>query len=193
MELDLRTVELPEAVLPDGYRWIPWRPITGDRHAHVKWRSFRNDLDGRVFPCLSQLEGCRKLISEIARQPKFSPNATWMICFQPELSWPADDCATIQGIARAGGIGSIQNVGVVPEHRGFGLGRAIVLKTLEAFWQDGLSHASLEVTAINRAAVNLYRSLGFRVTRVLYREGEGGKIIQGSERPPEHAEHSSSL
>ena len=188
MEIDLRKVDLPVASLPDGYRWLPWRPILSDRHANVKWRAFRHDLDGRVFRCLSQLEGCRRLVSEIGRQPKFSPDATWMIAFQPEPSWPADDCATIQGIARNGGIGSIQNVGVVPEHRGNGLGRAIVLKSLEGFWQSGMTYASLEVTAVNDAAVGLYRKLGFRVTRVLYREAEGGKIIHGTERLPQHAE-----
>ena len=176
------------AELPDGYRWLSWHSILSGRHAHVKWRAFRDDLDGRVFTCLSQIEGCRRLIGEISRQPKFAPNATWMIAFQPDLSWPADDCGTIQGIARNGGIGSIQNVGVVPEHRGFGLGRALVVKALDGFRNDGLRYASLEVTADNQAAVELYRSLGFRVTRVLYREAEGGKVIHGSERKPDAAE-----
>lgn len=188
MELDLRRTDLPSPTLPDGYIWLPWHAILSGRHAHVKWRSFRDDLDGRVFKCLSQLEGCRRLVSEIARQPKFNPNATWLVAFQPEPSWPADDCGTIQGIARNGGVGSIQNVGVVPEHRGFGLGRALVLKALEGFWQSGLNSASLEVTADNKAAVTLYRSLGFRIARVLYRAGDGGKIIQGTERQPDSNE-----
>ena len=191
MEIDLRRVDLPSAVLPDGYHWLQWRPILCDRHAQVKWRSFRHDLDGRVFTCLSDLAGCRRLMAEISRQPRFCPAATWMITFQPESAWPAHDCGTIQGIARSGGIGSIQNVGIIPEHRGSGLGKAIVLKTLEGFWQEGLTHASLEVTAVNQVAVSLYRSLGFRVTRVLYRDAEEGKVIRGTERPPLEAEATS--
>ena len=107
-----------------------------------------------------------------------------MVAFQPEPSWPADDCGTIQGITRSGGIGAIQNVGIVPEHRGQGLGRAIVLKALEGFWHSGHATAVLEVTAENRVAVGLYRSLGFRITRVLYREAEGGRVIRGTERAP---------
>lgn len=189
MELDLRRVDLPAAQLPDGYRWIAWRLLLAERHAQVKWRSFRKDLDGRVFECLSQIEGCRRLMNEISAQPKFCTAATWMVAFQPELSWPADDCATIQGITRSGGIGSIQNIGVVPEHRGLGLGRAILLKALEGFWQSGMNTATLEVTALNRPAVNLYYSLGFRVTRVLYRDAERGKVIQGSERTPDNLEN----
>ncbi len=188
MELDLRAVDLPPAVLPDGYRWVTWRTILSERHAQVKWRSFRNDLDGRVFECLTNIDGCRRLITEIGKQAKFCPMATWMVSFQPELSWPADDCGTIQGIARPGGIGSIQNIGVVPEHRGMGIGRAILLKSLEGFWQSGCNTATLEVTALNRVAVSLYRSLGFRITRVLYRAAERGKVITGTERLPGNAE-----
>lgn len=188
MELDLRAIELPEAELPDGYRWIPWRPLLSERHAQVKWRSFRNDLDGRVFECLRQIEGCRRLITEIGNQPRFCPAATWMVAFQPEATWPADDCGTIQGIGRMGGIGAIQNVGIVPEHRGQGLGRAIVLKSLHGFWESGLNKATLEVTAINNIAVSLYQSLGFRITRVLYRAAEHGRVVHGSERLPDAAE-----
>jgi GNAT superfamily N-acetyltransferase len=184
MEVDLRRVEVISPVLPDGYRWVPWRSILCERHAQVKWRSFREDLDGQVFPCLSQIQGCRKLITDIQSQSSFSLNATWMVAFQPEPAWPADDCGTIQGISRHGTTGAIQNVGIVPEHRGLGLGRAIVQKALEGFWHDGLNIASLEVTADNQVAVELYHSLGFRVTRVLYREAAGGKIVAGTERDP---------
>lgn len=184
MEVDLRRIDLTSVALPDGYRWVPWRPILCERHAQVKWRSFRDDLDGTVFPCLSEIDGCRRLITDISAQNQFAPNATWLIAFQPEPTWPADDCGTIQGIGRNSSVGAIQNVGIVPEHRGLGLGRAILLKALAGFWQDGHETVSLEVTAENQAAVKLYRSLSFRVTRVLYREANGGRIVRGTERPP---------
>lgn len=190
MELSLRTAELPAPVLPEGYRWVRWRTLLSERHARVKWRSFRNDLDGQVFDCLRDIEGCRRLITEIGNQSGFCPQATWMIVFQPELSWPAEDCGTIQGIERAGSIGSIQNVGITPEHRGQGLGRAIMLKALHGFRQSGLTTARLEVTARNEVAVRLYQMLGFRIMRVLYRDGDRGKVIRGSERLPEKSEES---
>ena len=185
MEIDLRYTQVADPVLPDGYHFIPWHSLLLERHARIKWRSFRNDLDGRVFPCLSDQNGCRKLMNEITRQPKFSPLATWLVVFQPEPEWPADDCGTIQGIERSGGIGSIQNIGVVPEHRGFGLGRALLLRTLSGFDEAGLTKVSLEVTASNHPAVRLYRSLGFDVSRVLYRHSNGGSIVSGSERDPQ--------
>ena len=58
---------------------------------------------------------------------------------------------------------------VVPEHRGQGLGRALMLQSLHGFRKAGMQRVSLEVTADNRPAVALYRSLGFRLTRTLYR------------------------
>ena len=65
--------------------------------------------------------------------------------------------------------GSIQNIGVVPEHRGLGLGRALVVKSLQGFALAGIERVVLEVTANNLTAVELYRSLGFRVVRTMYR------------------------
>ncbi len=177
MQIDLRRTHLPHPVLPGGYRWVPWRRLLMERHSQVTWRAFRNDMDGQVFPCLSQIEGCRRLMREIASQATFSANATWMLVYQPESGWPPEDCASIQGIARKGNIGAIQNVGVVPEHRGLGLGRAIVLQALQGFRFCGMYYGFLEVTAINKPAVQLYQSLGFEVTEVLYRDAGTGETM----------------
>ena len=183
MELDL-SLPLEPPVLPDGYHFVPWRPIVQDRHAQVQWRSFRDDLDGRIFSCLSSLAGCRRLLQNTVHHPQFCNTATWLVAFQPEAEWPAVDCGMIQGLARTGSTGAIQNVGVVPEHRGFGLGRALLLQALCGFQNRSARRATLEVTATNQAAVNLYLSLGFEVSRVLYRQAEVGSVVDGSERAP---------
>ncbi len=72
-----------------------------------------------------------------------------------------------------GPIGAIQNVGVVPEYRGRGLGQALLRQALEGFYQAGLRRAYLEVTAENAPAVQLYRSVGFRRIKVLYKAVDG--------------------
>ena len=184
MQIDLRRRRLPVTGLPSGYRWIPWRALLLERHAQVKWQCFRNELDGRIFPCLSQIDGCRRLMHEISTQPDFCADATWLVVHQPDLRWPAVDCAVIQGIARSGGIGAVQNVGVLPEYRGQGLGRAIVLQSLRGFQYHGMATSSLEVTAVNEHAVRLYHSVGFEVSDVLYREAETDS--QGTADVPEH-------
>ncbi len=177
MQLDMRHRSMQYPPLPAGYRWQPWRTLTLERHAQVKWRSFRDDLDGNVFRCLSQSDGCLSLMREIAAQRTFCSEATWLLVYQPEPDWPPADVGTIQGILRSGGVGAIQNVGVVPEHRGQGLGRALVLQAIDGFLKNGMGTTALEVTAENVVAVALYESLGFKVREVLYRNGETGEPV----------------
>lgn len=168
MEIQLDERPVPTAVLPDGYFWCEWNDSDVDRHALTKFRSFRDELDAEVFTCLGEYYGCLRLMNEIAQQDTFLGPGTWLISWA-ENGGPPQDCGTIQGMAVSEHLGSIQNIGVVPEHRGLGLGRALVLKSLEGFQFARLKRVVLEVTANNVAAVELYRSLGFRVVRTMYR------------------------
>jgi hypothetical protein len=168
MSCDLQQ-PLPAAVLPAGYAWVSWHAGDVDRHAQVKYEAFRDELDADVFDCLASPHGCRQLMRDIAQQPGFLPEATWMVMFVENGRSVGADCGTIQGIAATDRLGAIQNVGVVPEHRGQGLGRALVCQALKGFRAVGLARAYLEVTAANRAAVELYRSCGFRISRTMYR------------------------
>jgi ribosomal protein S18 acetylase RimI-like enzyme len=104
---------------------------------------------------------------EIRRKPGFLPAATWLILA------PAGYVGTVQGVADRGPIGAIQNLGVVPAYRGLGLGRALVRRALDGFRRNGLRRAYLEVTAENSAAVRLYREIGFRRAKTLYKAVDG--------------------
>ncbi len=183
MQLDLRRL-LEDPQLPDGYQFVPWQPQFQERHAQVQWRAFRNDVDGQLFLCLSNLSGCRRLLRDTVHHSQFSEYGTWLVQFRPSPDWPADDCAMIQGLVRTGMTAAIQNLGVVPEHRGYGVGKAVLLKALHGLRSCGARRATLEVTANNHHAVCLYLTLGFQVVRVLYRTGVGGSVVHGSERPP---------
>lgn len=168
MELDLTTVPVPPAVLPDGYHWGEWHEDDVERHALVKHRSFRDEVDSEVFSSLGDYYGCLRLMRDISRRDEFLGPATWLIIYRGDDGLPCD-CGTIQGLSQSESIGSIQNVGVVPEHRGLGLGRALMLKSLEGFLLARHKRAVLEVTANNSAAVKLYLDLGFRVVKTMYR------------------------
>jgi hypothetical protein len=72
-----------------------------------------------------------------------------------------------------GPIGAIQNLGVIPTYRGLGLGRALIRQALEGFYQAGLRRAYLEVTADNASAIRLYREVGFRRAKTLYKAVDG--------------------
>lgn len=170
MEFNLLRTPLPEARLPVGYRWLRWDTELVHRHAAVKHVSFREELDALVFQCFNDVDGCRRLMQDIARQETFLPQATWLVAYEATRNRVPVDCGTVQGLAGERGAGSVQNVGVVPEHRGLGLGRALVARALEGFRAAGCRRVTLEVTAENEPAVDLYRSLGFLKTRTLYKE-----------------------
>ena len=171
MEFNFSEREVPDPELPPGYRFVAWDPEHLDRHAVTKFGCFRSELDSLIFPSLSSLDGCRRLMLEIASQRTFLPQATWLICRTDEHSKAGSvDCGTIQGLANGRDAGSVQNVGVSPDHRGLGLGRALVLQALAGFQSAGLRRVFLEATAENAPAVELYRSVRFRLIRTTFRQ-----------------------
>lgn len=163
MELDLVAPLPPVPSLPAGCAWIPWEERLLEVHAEVKFQCFCFELDGVVFPNLSNRDGCARLMREIATRPGFRPEATWLIADADKY------VATVQGVSDRAGTGSIQNLGVVPTHRGQGLGWAILLQALHGFRRFGLARATLEVTAQNETAVAMYRRVGFRFRKTLYK------------------------
>jgi ribosomal protein S18 acetylase RimI-like enzyme len=171
MEIELAQLPAPDA-LPPGFRWIGWDDSILGEHAAVKARCFADEIDAQVFPSLASLDGCLHLMREIRRKPGFLPAATWLLAHGETM------CATVQGICERPGLGAIQNCGVVPAYRGRGLGRALLLKALYGFWRSGLGKAHLEVTADNYTAVRLYRRVGFRCRKTLYKAVESGVEVE---------------
>ena len=54
-------------------------------------------------------------------------------------------------------------MGVLPDYRGAGLGRRLLVETLDAARALGIERVELEVFASNAAAIALYRKIGFVV------------------------------
>jgi len=171
MAADLLRIRRP-APLPPAYRFVPWSEALLEVHARTKYHAFRDEIDAVVFPCLGDLEGCRRLMREIREKPGFLPLATWLIVrgdSHASIEW----CGTIQGVVDETGAGSIQNIGIVPGHRGLGLGTALIERALAGFRDWGVARATLEVTADNAGAVRLYQRLGFRRQRTVYKVVDG--------------------
>jgi ribosomal protein S18 acetylase RimI-like enzyme len=166
MEMDLVGPLPPVPSLPAGYAWIPWEERLLEAHAEVKVKCFRDELDGVVFPNLSNRAGCERLMREISTRPGFRPQSTWLIAHDEMY------VATVQGIAERTGAGGIQNLGVIPSHRGLGLGIALLLQALHGFRLSGLARATLEVTAQNETAIRMYRQVGFRFRKTIYKVSE---------------------
>ncbi len=172
MHFDLRR-PLPETPpIALQYEFLPWSDQLTAAHARAKYLSFRNELDANVFPCLGNKDGCEGLMREIASRNGFVAEATWLVISRASENRGRDYCGTVQGINDTGLIGSIQNLGVTPRHRGQGLARGLLIRALAGFRSIGMNTASLEVTAKNVEAIRLYHKFGFRVVRTVYKSIE---------------------
>jgi ribosomal protein S18 acetylase RimI-like enzyme len=169
MEIDLAGAP-PVPGLPAGYAWVPWDESLVEQHAEVKYLSFFEQIDAVVFPNLGSRPGCRRLMGDISRRLGFEPRATWLV------ACPGGYCGTVQGVRERNGLGAIQNLGVVPAHRGLGVGTALLLQALLGFRRAGLGRAFLEVTAQNGGAIRLYRRLGFRCRKTIYKAVDNGPM-----------------
>jgi ribosomal protein S18 acetylase RimI-like enzyme len=77
------------------------------------------------------------------------PAGVAQLRFRYGLWWAADDC-------------TLEDLYVAEHARGSGLGRALVEATLARARERGARRVELDVWQSNEAAVQLYRSLGFR-------------------------------
>lgn len=166
MEVDLSGPPPLVRSMPAGYRLVPWHPELLPAHAETKFNSFRCEIDANVFPCLGDYDGCVRLMQEICHKDGFLPEATWLVVYDNGSS---EFCGTIQGIRDRSGMGAIQNVGIVPEHRNRGIGSLLIAKSLEGFRRASMRRVYLEVTAQNDGAIKLYRRLGFVKARTVYK------------------------
>ncbi len=172
MELDLTAPLFSAPPLPPGYKLRAWREPLLEAHAEAKYRCFRWEIDADVFPALSDIDGCRRLMREISRPDQFVTGATWLLEYSASVGFETELCGTIQGIRTRSDCGGIQNVGVVHEHRGRGLGTALLHRSMLGFREIGVRRVNLEVTAKNLSALRLYERLGFRRIKTVYKAAE---------------------
>jgi GNAT superfamily N-acetyltransferase len=179
-KMEIGLADLPAPTWPAGFHPVAWRPDLLAIHAEVLCQCFHGEVDALVFPSLGNPDGCAGLMAEIVRRRAFIPEATWL------LLGPEGACGTVQALRERGVLGAIQNVGIVPAFRGRRLGEALLLQALRGMYESGLGRAVLEVTAHNEAAIRLYRRLGFRRSRVVYkavpnsppsRDGDGFDLL----------------
>jgi ribosomal-protein-alanine N-acetyltransferase len=62
----------------------------------------------------------------------------------------------------------IVSVAVLPPYRRKGIGQALITEAMEGMRLHNAKQCFLEVRMTNTAAVNLYKKLGFQVTRTIY-------------------------
>lgn len=172
MEADLRRWRSPGVMLHPDYRLVGWSDDLAHAHGEAKFYSFRGELDAEIFPSLSKLDSCQRLMEEIRAKQGFVPEATWLVQYEAAGQRFLENSGTIQAIRLSRTRAGIQNVGVTPFHRHRGLGAVLLNAALTGLQQVGVSRVYLEVTARNTSAVRLYQRLGFRRSRTLYKSAE---------------------
>ncbi|MDO4583189.1 MAG: GNAT family N-acetyltransferase [Planctomycetia bacterium] len=169
MEIDLRQTALEIPPLPQDYYVEPWSRSLLEAHATAHYLSFRDTPDATLFGNFQTFRGCRRVMENIFTRRNFLPAATHLIVYHPAESFHTEFVATIQGVLDAHGQGAIQNIGVVPNHQGKGLGKILLQLSLRGYQEWGVRIANLEVTSDNTRALRLYSQTGFRITQVFYK------------------------
>ena len=169
MQINLMHRDDFEVPIENHFQFMPWRENLVSEHAKAKYESFCNELDSHIFPCLGNYDGCLKLMNEISSRRGFVPEATWLLNFRDPATGYQESCGTVQGIREQAQSGAIQNLGVVPKHRGSGQGTNLLKRALNGFKSVGVDQVALEVTVHNEGALELYRRLGFETTKIVYK------------------------
>ena len=76
--------------------------------------------------------------------------------------------------------GHIVSVAVLPQYRNKGIGQALVTEAMEGMRLYNAKQCFLEVRTTNTPAVNLYKKLGFKITRTIhgyYVDGEDAYVM----------------
>lgn len=156
---------IPE--LPPEFRYVAWNPSMLEVHADIKHRGFRNDFDSRIFPTFRDYNRCVTLMKSISENPSFLPDATLLIAngYEDNLF---EYVACIQGMRLSDEVGAVQNIAVLPDYRGRGIGRALLLQALREFRKYKVRRVTLEVTADNIPAIKLYTRIGFKTFNVRF-------------------------
>jgi len=84
--------------------------------------------------------------------------------YHHRLAWIAEADGAVRGYLLASWVldeGTVERVGVAPEHRRRGIGRALLDHCLAALAGRGIREVWLEVAASNEAALHLYENAGF--------------------------------
>ncbi|HKP10696.1 MAG TPA: GNAT family N-acetyltransferase [Blastocatellia bacterium] len=138
-----------------------WQEVDFGQAARVIHQSYRGRTDSRINSQYMTEEGCAELLAVLI-------DHLWCGDFLPHVSRVAARRGTrrLAGVLIASRIaprvGHIGQLSVHHAYQGQGVGRRLLAGTLQELIQYGFNAATLAVTGINRPALRLYESVGFR-------------------------------
>jgi GNAT superfamily N-acetyltransferase len=163
------TEPVPDHPLPAGLRSVRYAPAQAGALVAAFNGAFRTRWPAD-YPGL----GMEEWRGEYEDDPDFRPELTLLTMNGEECAgfvigqvWEAPTPPQL----RAGAVGWIPQLGVVPAWRGRGVAAALLAEVLRGFRDAGYAHAALTVNRDIPAALRLYDRLGFvrMADRVMYR------------------------
>ena len=133
--------------------------------ASVITAAYRNHVDSEINDQYRSLSGSLRFLNNIVRFPGCGT-------FDPESSFVAVNrrSHSLAGIILCSRVrydaGHVTQICVLPEYRGYGLGKALLAASVRNLTQRKFAALSLTVTGANTPAVELYKRLGFETKRV---------------------------
>ena len=163
MELDVsRDLPMGESRLPPGFRLRAVQRSDLHAAAEIVYRSHLGSVDAALNLTYATPSACRTFVDTLVLRAgcgRFDAEASRLV------EGPRGPAGVLLASRLSRTNGHVCQVSVVPEAQRAGLGLALMLIALRAFDRQGLSTATLSVTAENERAHRLYSLLGFRVWR----------------------------
>jgi len=138
---------LPEAAVPAGYTIRTYQPGDG-----AAWCRLINDAIGGEYTE-------ERVEQEMSGAPGLEPADLFFAVSGEVVAGTAWARRARHGPER---MGYVHMVAVASEHRGRGLGRALVVSVLRRLREVGVAGAMLETDDVRLPAIRLYLALGFR-------------------------------
>lgn len=165
MTLPLVQAKINEKALTPEIEIRRWTEQDYQNSASVITSAYRSHVDSEINDQYRTLSGSLRFLNNIIRFPGCGT-------FDPESSFVALNrkSRALVGIILCSRVrydtGHITQVCVLPEYRGYGLGKALIAASVKNLSQRKFCALSLTVTEANHPAVELYKRLGFETRRV---------------------------
>ena len=165
MKMPLERDRAEFRALPKEFEIRPWREQDYQPAAALITNAYRNHVDSDINDQYRTLQGSLRFLNNIVRFPGcglFDPAASFMAVHRPtQTNIGMILCSRVKDDA-----GHVTQVCLLPEHRGKGIGEALIGATYASLARRNFKLISLTVTEQNAGAVRLYEHLGFETVHV---------------------------
>jgi len=150
---------------PEGFDIRRWSEQDYQSAAAVITAAYRGHIDSEINDQYRTIAGSLRFLNNIVRFPgcgQFDGGSSF-IAYHRQSRTPVGLilCSRVKH-----DVGHITQVCVLPEHRGKGVGEALLAANAQDLKRRRFSMLSLTVTEANKSAVDLYKRLGYHIERV---------------------------